>query len=257
VDSECLALWKFENLQDVSLTSDSTNSLDAGMEAFLSQSRGIRSLLFRKCAKVTNRSIESLSRYCEHIVHLDFGFNKWFNDQSLAVLSRTLPTVRILNLQQTSITSKSIELLVQQSRELIYLNISRCDLVNDEGLSQLVLNPLPLKYLWLSDNPRLSGNTIRAVIQAVRTLELLDLENTNVRDDDLIGITSGIRIFSLSGCSEITDRSVAELTRYFPYLEMLDLWCTKITNRSLIGLAKYAKCLRKGKERKEKDEELN
>ncbi|CAB4375259.1 unnamed protein product [Rhizophagus irregularis] len=222
----CINLNGCKHLSDSSLEAISKNSC----------SSSLLSINLSGCRKITDIGLKHLTKSCHHLTSLNVADCGKISDKGVIYIAKGCPGLRQIRLSDCPrVTDQSIEILVQNCTKLCWLDIARIGRITDssvriiansckENLERLNLaRPSPLEVLYSS---------------ALASPSLLPI--TYINDDisfDGDGDYHDV-IRSVRSDTEITDESIALLTRQCPNLQLLDLsYMNSITNYSIESIA--------------------
>jgi hypothetical protein len=102
--------------------------------------------------------------------------------------------------------------------------------------------PSSLRTLYIRDASRLSAVGLNRLLG--RNVADLRLDAPSLTDDDVEALRwpAGLRQLNLSGCDQLTNRSVAVIAQHCGALERLTLWSPKIDGRCLQSLEALPAC---------------
>ncbi|XP_022721374.1 toll-like receptor 3 isoform X2 [Durio zibethinus] len=190
-------------------------------------------------------SYSSLNQFCfladmKMLEHLDLN-SSIIGDDSVELIVRIGASLKSLNLSSTKVSSAGIGILAGHVPKLEILCLSHTS-IDDVALSYISLMP-SLKVIDLSDT-KVKGFIHRpgteshmdgtlTALQNLSYLESLNLENTQVRDQDLYPLSSCKELSHLSlKCASLTDATLHHLSS-LPKLTNLHVCEAVLTNSGL------------------------
>ena len=198
----------------------------------------------------TDDVLLNVAKSChEHLRHTIFAQNKIITDLGLYNLASHCHCIQVLIIPGTNITDQALKNCAKFLSNLRHLDVSNCDNIGDEGLTDLFLECNKLEYIDLSSS-KISDNTIKALMLSCRLIKqiilfkcssLTDLachhiSNTSVAVD-ILGI-------SVSKCYGLSDAGVMMLAKSLKSLNYLDVSHVEtITDRTLIAVAENMTCI--------------
>lgn len=229
----------------------------------------LKTLSLQGCRCVNASLLETLSKCCPNILHLDLSRCRqldmvkdanWLSDCSLvwrhlAVLdlnackdisdflvskiADTLPLVVNLSISGCKgITTSTWEKLAKKVASLKYLDISRSDMTDDVMQTFSQIPQLKLKGVNLTACKHLTDNGVVSLIKFQNSVEILKLACMDITNKTLTGIgkhMEHLRVLDLNSCRQITDPALSSVKSLLVNLESLNLYsCYQLSN---IGLS--------------------
>jgi F-box and leucine-rich repeat protein GRR1 len=221
----CINLNGCKHLSDSSLEAISKNSC----------SSSLLSINLSGCRKITDVGLKHLSKSCHYLTSLNVADCGKISDKGVIHIAKGCPGLRQLRLSDCPrVTEQSIEFLVQNCNKLCWLDIARIGRITDssvrviansckENLERLNLaRPSPLEVLY-------SSALASPSLLPITYIDDISFDGDDVDHDVIRNVRSD---------TEITDASIALLTKQCPNLQLLDLsYMNSITNCSIESIA--------------------
>lgn len=216
------------NLQGISLTGCSQVT-DVGVLELATKSLPLQWIQLNGVTGITDPSVSAIAKTCSRLIELELC---------------DLPLL----------TPLSVRDIWSFSRKLRTLRLARCPLLTEKAFpsslgpepdavsvgSEKPLPPRPIT--WLDTLPPL------ILRHSAENLRVLDLAFCKITDDAIEGIVTHapkIQSLILSGCSLLTDRGVASISKLGEHLDVLMLaHVANITDRAVVRLARSCMNLR-------------
>ncbi|KAG2656819.1 hypothetical protein PVAP13_1KG107300 [Panicum virgatum] len=247
---------------------------DAGLTAFTESAKVFENLQLEECNRVTLVGILSFLRNCSQkfraislvkcmgikdicsapaqlplcrsLRFLTIKDCPGFTDASLAVVGMICPQLEQVDLSGLGeVTDSGLLPLIQSSEAgLIKVDLSGCKNITDGAVSSLVkAHGKSLKKVSLEGCSKITDVSLFAISESCTELSELDLSNCMVSDYGVAVLSSArhlkLRVLSLSGCSNVTQKSVPYLGNLGQSLEGLNLqFCNMIGNHNVASLEK-------------------
>lgn len=221
----------------------------------------LESLEIRNCA-VSNYIVEILQE-SQNLCELKFYRNYKFNGQCLSAVRN----IKLLSLDSCkNINSKYFKQFCENNRNLLILNIQKCEWITKENLVNLVDNCILLEQLTISNNnPNLNENDLKilAGLPHLKNLEIdfinftsidpLLYELTKNHNIESLNISSGptsdntisivscfnkLKILKLNDKLDLRDEHLILIGEKCPIVELDIMGCCNITNEGLISFIK-------------------
>ncbi|XP_022946703.1 EIN3-binding F-box protein 1-like [Cucurbita moschata] len=190
--------------------------------------RNLKSLTLVKCMGIKDIAQEvTLPSPCTSLRSLSIQNCPGFGSASLSMVGKLCPQLQHVELIGLyGITDASMLPLLETCEELLKVNLSGCINLTDETISTLVrLHGGTLEVLNLDSCRKITDASLVAIADACLLLNELDVSKCAITDAGLAVLSSSeqinLQVLSLSGCSEVSNKS-------FPFLERL--------GKSLLGL---------------------
>ena len=190
--------------------------------------RNLKSLTLVKCMGIKDIAQEvTLPSLCTSLRSLSIQNCPGFGSASLSMVGTLCPQlqhVKLIGLY--SITDASMLPLLETCEGLVKVNLSGCVNLTDETISTLVrLHGGTIEVLNLDRCRKITDASLVAIADACLSLNELDVSKCAITDAGLAVLSSSeqinLQVLSLSGCSEVSNKSL-------PFLERL--------GKSLVGL---------------------
>lgn len=187
---------------------------DVGLWALAKHCDRIQKLFLYGCSKISHTGIRSISLKCNHIIELDLSHCGLVDDMTLTVLAGGAWKIRRLSLQYCAqITDTGVARIAQgMTSHLTHLNLNGCPNIGefgDRALKELGANCPNLSELMMGDTKR-------------------------VEDPGCVALAAGcpqLRILHLSGCENLSKRTIRAFGSHFQALRELKLtWNRKLND---------------------------
>jgi EIN3-binding F-box protein len=247
---------------------------DAGLTAFTESAKVFENLQLEECNRVTLVGILSFLRNCSQkfralslakcmgikdicsapaqlplcrsLRFLTIKDCPGFTDASLAVVGMICPQLEQVDLSGLGeVTDSGLLPLIQSSEAgLIKVDLSGCKNITDATVSSLVkAHGKSLKKVSLEGCSKITDVSLFTISESCTELAELDLSNCMVSDYGVAILASArhlkLRVLSLSGCSNVTQKSMPYLSNLGQSLEGLNLqFCNMIGNHNVASLEK-------------------
>uniref|UniRef100_A0A8C4QDZ9 F-box/LRR-repeat protein 15-like leucin rich repeat domain-containing protein n=1 Tax=Eptatretus burgeri TaxID=7764 RepID=A0A8C4QDZ9_EPTBU len=230
------------NLQKLSVV-DCPTLTDIAFEA-VAMCINLNMLKIEGNSNLTETTLRALSQNCGRLKHMRIKNCAQVNNTSLGFLS-SLHNLTVLNLSQCPRVGESgIKSLAEGNcgPKLRELNLSSCSLVGDRSLQKLAQRCCCLLYLNLSYCNSITNEGLE-YLSGLPSLISLDLTAANVQDQGLIslGFIDMLQQLSLSENTAITDKGIqltdissqflARTSQFLHYLNISG--CLQLSNRSV------------------------
>ncbi|KAL0067587.1 SCF ubiquitin ligase complex subunit [Marasmius tenuissimus] len=173
-------------------------------------------------------------------------------DAAVSAVAKSTPRLIELELSGLPLLSPvSVRDVWSFSRKLRTLKLANCPLLSDKAFPSPFSEPLqdenekplpPRPITWMESLPPL------ILRHSAENLRVLDLTNCKITDDAVEGIVTHaakIQNLNLSGCSQLTDRTLYSLCALGSYLDVLILaHVSNITDRGIVQFARACPNLR-------------
>lgn len=181
---------------------------------------------------------------CESIVSLSIRDCPGFGDSALAALGKLCPQLQNVELSKLQgITDAGFLPLIESSKSgLTKVNLSGCINLTDKAVSSMVMSRgWTLEVLNLDGCKNISDATLRAIASNCPVLSDLDVSKCAITDAGIAAFARvnqcKLEIFSLAGCTLVTDKSVPALKKLGHALVGLNIRrCNKISSRAIVKL---------------------
>lgn len=190
--------------------------------------RNLKSLTLVKCLGIKDIAQEvTLPSPCTSLRSLSIQNCPGFGSASLSVVGKLCPQLQHVELIGLyGITDASMFPLLETCKGLVKVNLSGCINLTDETVSTLVrLHGGTIEVLNLDGCRKITDTSLVAIADACLLLNELDASKCAITDIGLAVLSSSeqinLQVLSLSGCSEVSNKSL-------PFLERL--------GKSLVGL---------------------
>uniref|UniRef100_A0A8C4QER3 F-box/LRR-repeat protein 15-like leucin rich repeat domain-containing protein n=1 Tax=Eptatretus burgeri TaxID=7764 RepID=A0A8C4QER3_EPTBU len=227
------------NLQKLSVV-DCPTLTDIAFEA-VAMCINLNMLKIEGNSNLTETTLRALSQNCGRLKHMRIKNCAQVNNTSLGFLS-SLHNLTVLNLSQCPRVGESgIKSLAEGNcgPKLRELNLSSCSLVGDRSLQKLAQRCCCLLYLNLSYCNSITNEGLE-YLSGLPSLISLDLTAANVQDQGLIslGFIDMLQQLSLSENTAITDKGIQMLFQHAELLQDLDIsHCPLLTDAAILALA--------------------
>lgn len=176
----------------------------------------IRTINLSKNSDLTDDGIEHLLRlHGKTFQKLNLSRLFRLTNVSMENIARYCAKLKILILTGMMITAGGLQMIAEGCTQLRQLSLSRCHLMNPEQLPAVVERLPCLRYLELSNLDLLQAYQVQAIIQSCSKLYKVDL----------------------TGCAEITLKSIRELQKYSQYLEIVH--DARLEDHSIDGIRRF------------------
>lgn len=176
---------------------------------------------------ISHEGVEALKQskhQLRNLEVLDLSSCTDLTEADLIEIIKLCPNLKSLNLSQmpNSVSDKVLEVIGQRLTKLEELNISQSGDVS-EGLIEMVASCPNLKALRLNNCEWMDDIILDEIGETAPKLERLELSNTNISDEGVIGILENRRFteLNLENC-QLTDATLKALEKQ-PYLRTLNL----------------------------------
>jgi F-box and leucine-rich repeat protein GRR1 len=205
------------------------------------------------CTKITEKSAINLAIHCPKLVEVDF-MNCDINDEAIHAIFNNCKDLRELRLSQSEITNTTRITEYALTKATIPPNFTQLRMVDftaittvtDKSIEILVNSAPKIKSLVLNKCSRITDDGVLSICKLGRFLHYLHLGHcSNLTDKSvtkLAIICNRIRYLDMACCTEITDKSVIELSANLPKLKRIGLVkCSNITDISIGALTSHVK----------------
>ncbi|XP_031488093.1 EIN3-binding F-box protein 2-like [Nymphaea colorata] len=166
-----------------------------------------------------------------------------FGSQGLAVVGKVCPQLQHVDFSGlTGITDSGVLSLMENCRAgLVKVNLSGCINLTDDAITHLTtLHGGSLQLLNLGGCRRLSDESLKVILANCPSLQDLDMSKCSITDHGIVSLPScggglpDLQVLSLSGCSQVSDKSVPILRKLSSSLVGLNLQrCNLISNKAV------------------------
>ncbi|GAB1609346.1 F-box/LRR-repeat protein 7-like [Argonauta hians] len=232
---------------------------DKGLYTISKRCPELRRLEVHNCVNITNSGLFDLISNCANLVYLNVSGCFHITSISLAnsVLVRTPLShyhqqVYLLYLDMSDcyhLDDNGLEILSLHCSRIQSLYLRRCPQVTDKGLQRVTTSCTGLKDLSISDCPNITDFGIMELSRNEPELRYLSIAKCEKISD--VGIKYiaqhclKLRYLNCRGCEAISDDSLERIARRCHRLRSLDIGKCDITDRGLFILAKYAPHLKR------------
>ena len=200
---------------------------DKGLAA-ISKMPNLSSLTLTNCGNITAEGLKNLWNVPK-LAHLDMKGTS-IGDNSLDVIVQIKPLLD-LTLNRTDVHQRGLEMLAKTRLHAL----SVCTINLDEDGCKAISAIKSLQGIKTSNNHRIGEGV--AYLAKLPRLDYLDLENTNLDDDQIQSLSGAMRLRTLIlGRTHITDTGMRSLS-HLKNLERLFLNSTYISDQSLDSLS--------------------
>lgn len=202
----------------------------------------LRSLTLVKCMGIKDIVAgEPMSSPCTSLRSLSIRNCPGFGSASLAVVGKLCPQLRTVDLSGLyAMTDAGILSLLESLEDgLVKLNLSGCVNLTDEvAVAVARLHRETLEVLNLDGCRKITDASLEAIAANCLFLRELDVSKSGITDSGLAVLSCAeqvaLQVLSISGCSEVSNKSLSSLKRMGQSLLGLNLQhCTAISNRSV------------------------
>ncbi|KAM0969385.1 hypothetical protein COP2_018028 [Malus domestica] len=202
----------------------------------------LRSLTLVKCMGIKDVSLAvPMTSSCRSLRSLSIRNCPGFGSASLAMVGRLCPQLHNIDLSGLyGMTDAGILSLLESSEEgLVKVNLNGCLNLTDKAVVSLVsLHGETLEVLNLDGCRKITDASLVAIANNCLFLRELDVSKCAITDSGLAALSSAeqinLQVLSISGCSEISHKSLPSLKKLGETLMGLNLQhCTAISNRSI------------------------
>ncbi|TQD99840.1 hypothetical protein C1H46_014578 [Malus baccata] len=184
---KCLRLLNLHNCKGQQIKvldiNKCSNIGDSGVSSVsMACSSSLKTLKLLDCYKISDESVLSLARFCKNLETLVIGGCRDISDASIKLLAVSCKS-NLKNLRMDwclNISDSSLCCILARCRNLEVLNIGCCEEVTDvafQGLNGRGDTELSLKFLKVSNCPKVTVAGIAMVLDKCETLEYLDVRS--------------------------------------------------------------------------------
>lgn len=182
-----------------------------------------------------------MSSPCTSLRSLSIRNCPGFGSASLAVVGKLCPQLQNVDLSGLyGMTDAGILLLLESLEDgLVKVNLSGCLNLTDEVVVALArLHGETLEVLNLDGCRKITDASLAAIAAHCLFLRELDVSKSGITDSGLAVLSCAeqvnLQVLSISGCSEVSNKSLSSLKKMGKTLLGLNLQhCTAISNRSV------------------------
>lgn len=202
----------------------------------------LRSLTLVKCMGIRDIVLGlPMSSPCTSLRSLSIRNCPGFGSASLAVVGKLCPQLQNVDLSGLyGMTDAGILLLLESLEDgLVKVNLSGCLNLTDEVVVALArLHGETLEVLNLDGCRKITDASLAAIAAHCLFLRELDVSKSGITDSGLAVLSCAeqvnLQVLSISGCSEVSNKSLSSLKKMGKTLLGLNLQhCTAISNRSV------------------------
>ncbi|XP_029646690.1 F-box/LRR-repeat protein 7 isoform X1 [Octopus sinensis] len=231
---------------------------DKGLHTISKRCPELRKLEVHNCSNITNSALFDLISNCVNLEYLNVSGCLNITSISLAnsILVRPsahyLQQVYLLYLDMSDcchLDDNGLEILALHCSRLQFLYLRRCSQITDKGLQHLTASCTGLKDLSISDCPNITDFGIMELSRMEPDLRYLSIAKCDKISD--VGIkyiaqhSLKLRYLNCRGCEAISDDSLERVVKRCHRLRSLDVGKCDITDRGLFILAKHAPHLKR------------
>lgn len=164
------------------------------------------------------------------------------------------PELDELTIKSEHFTDEGLDCVTKHCKHLKVINIQRCNIITDAGISYVATNcpllqKLSMGKMFPKQHTGISSHGLVRLSQGCPRLTYLSATGcTKIYDDGVMSVAISCRILTviiLKGCSEITDVSVNAIATNCSLLCKVDLTgCVRITLQAIIQLITFCKQLK-------------
>ncbi|XP_068647976.1 EIN3-binding F-box protein 1-like [Aristolochia californica] len=256
------------NLKQLNLCRCFTLS-DEGLKAFTGSAASLESLLLEECNRITQAGVLGALSYCsdklkalslvkcmgiretlsgltqlspcKSLRYLAIRNCPGFGSAGLAMVGKLCPKLQHLDLEGICGATDGGLLMLLESCEagLVKVNLAGCINVSDAVVSALTkLHGETLEVLNLDGCRKITDESLVAIAKNCSLLVDLDVSKSGVSDFGVATLASAkqldLQILSLSGCSNVSDKSISFLRNLACFLVGLNLQlCSSISSRAV------------------------
>lgn len=232
---------------------------DSSIKELTENCENIRILSLNGCTKLTAESIIYIAKNCPNIETLNLSGCAYVTDEALIEVSKRAEYLKELVLDGcTQITDTSITEIAKNCPDLRHLSLRGCMRVTGNFLPELGKNSPFFATLNLEDC-YLTGEGFEALAKNCPKLKKLELEGCVFIEPPYSGLVNNQKyltlekdvqkqleqnVLSMKDCGNLTDRTMACLTKKYPNLIKIYLTnCRALTDKSLNEIAQNCKNL--------------
>ncbi|CAD1474536.1 unnamed protein product, partial [Heterotrigona itama] len=201
----CLLHLPLETIEEIVLES-CTYLQEQPLSQAIAYLRNLRALTINKCVYISGDVIRAIGTYCTNLKTLEVS-SILFSLQSNDMLHITqLTNLEVLKIStNTVVTDELLSILASKCLLLTYLDISECFLVTNAGIAAIAT--LPKLEVLIMNYLRVTNINLRDASN-LRRLECRVCKFTDRMMIDLIESAPQLRLLDLSGCSNITNKTL-------------------------------------------------
>uniref|UniRef100_A0ACD5YHR8 Uncharacterized protein n=1 Tax=Avena sativa TaxID=4498 RepID=A0ACD5YHR8_AVESA len=208
----------------------------------------LRELSLSKCSGVTDTDLSCAVSRLKNLLKLDITCNRNITDVSLAAIASSCPSLISLKMESCShVSSEGLRMIGKCCRHLEELDITDSDL-DDEGLKALS-GCSKLSSLKIGICTRISDEGLIHIGKSCPELRDIDLYRSGaISDEGVIQIAQGcpmLESINLSYCTEITDLSLAALSKCAKLNTLEIRGCLSVSSAGLSEIATGCRLLAK------------
>ncbi|KAJ4839237.1 EIN3-binding F-box protein 2 [Turnera subulata] len=182
-----------------------------------SSSCSLRSLSIRNCPGLSGASLAMVGKLCPQLQHLDLSGLCGITDAGL------------------------LPLLESSEAGLVKVNLSSCLSLTDKAVSALArLHGATLELLNVDGCRKVTDTSLAAISENCLFLSDLDVSKCAITDSGIAGLSSAehlnLQVLSVSGCSEVSNRSFSSLKKLGRTLVGLNLQNCSSISSSMVEL---------------------
>jgi hypothetical protein len=249
IANSLLELGSLANLTQLNV-GGCVNMTDSVLKAILERLRFLTRLEVASCSQLTAGICPIIARYCPQLRLLDLESCVGIDQPKFNELGYSCQELNELRLSRICLKNPSaMKTLFRGSlSSLRIVKLKEC-MLGDDSLREIAHHSPSLMELDLSDNPEISTSAVKHLFQQCHYLQTVLLAGVHTITDDAFPKTSKRRLRSLktldlSGCKNITDRTVLLFANRCPVILSLNLsGCPEITKDACKTLIRSAKLL--------------
>jgi F-box/leucine-rich repeat protein 2/20 len=195
----------------------------------------LQEIILDDCTGLTERSLLEFVANSSSLTYLSLrNCGNCVSNQVLIAISMHCRNLRELHLRCSPITNVGLIPLVQNLTLLNSLSLSYCKNFSDEVIVEIACSLKSLTRLDLSDDDQLTDFALSALTSS--QLPLADLSITYCKRfsepvlKTLISFAHSLRVVNFSSCHQITDPTVLFIVSQLPLLQMVNLFCYRVTD---------------------------
>ena len=187
----------------------------------------------------TDELILALMAYCQSMRSISF-YNRDVTDSAVAAMVRMYPGLVELKLEGLEkLTDEALRAIAQHLPKLHHLDLEDSTGISDAGVVELAQKCTELKHLNLNLTS-ITDAAITAIVNNCADLEDLTVSACDNITDAAFRVVRLPKLtnLDLSGCSEISDAGLIELSRQCTALKSLNILGTSITDAAVSAVAR-------------------
>ena len=219
--TECIASGKLTNQVLEKLLDDSVSTLDLS-----------------SCTRISDKSCEQIAASSPNLLHISFSNCPQITSEGIKSIAMKCSNLESINLEKCNIDDVAVFELVHHCKGLVSVNLTGCVNIKAESMKEIVKCP-KLQILSCKNCTQITENVFEELTDKLMKLDLSDCDQiTDSAVRNIAKKSIELKTLKLSG-TEITDKSIDEITTC-PKLEELKLsGCEKISDCAIITLAKH------------------